>query len=200
MNPLNGEDLKVRPLSMTSVPKSIPRNVTSQVVWDVVKLDGVLTASATAVVENNFSYSLAQHPQASIWTQLFDQWALPFFSIEFDSLTTPGDQTTVPTLYTALDFDSANTINTIANIEDFGSSEASVMQPSVRVLRSVRPSTKNAVASSTSTPQAVLGGPVWIDSSFTTIPHYGIRSMLSISSALQVKTTSTLYFCFRNSI
>jgi len=185
---------------MVSVPKSIPRNVTSQVVWDVVKLDGVITANATTVAENNFSYSLAQHPQASIWTQLFDQWALPFFSIEFDSLTTPGNTSTTPTLYTALDFDSANTINTIANIEDFGSSEVMVMQPTARVLRSVRPSTKNAVASSTSTPQAVLGGPVWIDSAFTTIPHYGIRSMLSISSALQVRTTSTLYFCFRNSI
>jgi len=200
MNPLNQSDLRVKPLSLTNVPKSIPRNVTSQVVWDVVKLDGAITSSNTALVETNFSYALSNHPQVSSWTSLFDQWALPFFSVEFDSKIPPGFQYTPPTLYTALDFDSGSNIGTISALEDYGSCEAVAMEPGFRVLRSVRPSCKGVVGSGTGSPQAVLSGPVWCDSSYTNIPHYGIRSILGQSTAAVVGTTVTLWFCFRNTI
>lgn len=200
MNPLNQSDLRVKPLSLMNVPKVIPRGISSQVVWDVVKIDGTITGSSSGIVETNFNFGLSNHPQSTAWIALFDQWALPFFSVEFDSRTPPGFTTTTPMLYTALDFDSGNNVGSIQAIEDYGSAEATSMEPAARVLRSIRPSTKGAVGASVGSPQAVLNGPVWCDSAYTNIPHYGIRSIVSTTAPVVIGTTVTLWFCFRNTI
>jgi hypothetical protein len=202
MNPLNSTDLKVKPLSITSVPTKIPRNISSQVVWDVVKLDGTVNSSLTGISEANFGFALSNHPQASNWTSLFDQWAIPYASIEFDSRTPPGATFSPPLIYTALDFDGMNNLGSVQAIEDYGSCEAIVLQPQVRFIRSVRPSPKMAVGSSTGTPQATVSGPVWLDCAFTNVPHYGIRSIINISPSAMAfaGTTLTIYFCFRNTL
>jgi hypothetical protein len=202
MNPTNGADLKVRPLSASNVPTKIPRNIQSLIAWDSVKVTLVLTTNNTSLVETNFTGALNVHPQASAWQQLYDQWSIPQMTVEFDSMLPPG-ATVLPTvLYTALDFDNNNNIGSITAIEDFSSCEVVPMTAGRRTMRSVRPSVKliqglNGGGTSISGP----AGPMWVDSGQLTTSFYCIRSILAqATSSYNVNTTFTVWFCFRNQI
>jgi hypothetical protein len=53
MTPVNRADLGVRPPTY-SIPTTVPRQVSNQVVWDVVKVNTVITTSSSSIVETNF--------------------------------------------------------------------------------------------------------------------------------------------------
>lgn len=198
-NPTNKSDMKVRPPTIFNVPKSVPGNIATRVAWDSIKINGSNTFSGTAITEQNFSFTLSQHNQASSWAALFDQYSIPQVTIEWDSTIAPGATTTSPMIYTALDFDSDGALGSIARIEDFASSEAHSMTPQHRFMRSVRPTTKVQV--NTTTGNAPLGvlGPTWVDASDTTAKFFGIRSILGIGAG-SFNTTITIWYCFRNQI
>lgn len=199
MNPTNKSDLLVKPPSFLNVPKSIPRNIQGQVVWDTVKINFSITSTG-GLVETGFVASLAQHPQASTWAALFDQWSVPQFSVEFDSLLPPGSTTAPLTLYTALDFDSIGNVGSVAAIEDFSTCEVTAMQPQSRVVRSVRPSNKESVQLTNSTAAlAAANGPIWMDSAAPLGQFLGIRSLLT-GTAGAIQVIQTNYYCFRNQI
>jgi hypothetical protein len=169
------------------------------VVWDVVKIDGVIAAGSSAVVETNFLASLSLHPQSSAWTQLFDQWTIPQMSVSFMSVIPPGQTTTVPRLYTALDFDNNTPINTIVNIEDYSSCEVRSMEPGSSFVRSIHPCTKPTI----SVGSAVGVSRTWIDSGTSGAQFFGIRSILGAAGTAvnpAVSTTLTIWFAFRNQI
>jgi hypothetical protein len=202
MNPTNGSDMRVKPMSATNVPRRIPRNIQSLIAWDTVKVTLTLTTT-TGLVETNFTGALNVHPQASSWQGLFDQWSIPQMTVEFDSLLPPGSSVQPPMLYTALDFDNNANIGSITNIEDFSTCEAVPMTAGRRTMRSVRPSVKliqglNGGGTSISGP----AGPMWVDSGQLTTAFYCIRSILSpaVSTPVSINTTFTIWFCFRNQI
>lgn len=202
MNPLNTTDLQIRPLSLTNVPKRIPRNIQSQIVWDVVKLDLSDLSFTTTVVENNVQVTMGSNPQASQWVAIFDQYAIPYFTLISRSRQGPGNAVAPGMIYTALDFDSSGNIGTVANIQDFSSCEEQMMVSGSVVMRSVRPSCKGNVGSTGGTKTAAVDGPVWLDSGATDIPHFGIRSMLGpiIGASYGVQQEVVIYYCFRNTI
>jgi len=102
-------------------------------------------------------------------------------------------------LYTAIDFDNASAIGSIARIEDYSSSEAHSMYPQHRFMRSVRPCTKGSVQAGTGTSTSAVLGPTWVDSGDPTILFYGIRSIYGIGMG-SVNITTTIWYCFRNQI
>lgn len=198
-NPTNRSDLAIRPPSQFNVPKKVPRNVAAVIAWDSVKINSSNTFSTSAILEQNFSFSMSQHPQASSWLTLFDQYSIPQVTIEWDSTLPPGSTTSSPMLYTALDFDSVNNIGTIQRLEDFTSSEAHPMNPQHRFMRSVRPSTKDLVQTATGNSPAGVSGTIWVDSGEPTALFFGIRSILGIGTG-SVNITITIWYCFRNQI
>lgn len=201
MNPVKQSDLRVRPPSLLNVPSSVPRNIQRQIVWDVVKLQSLIPASTT-LVETNYLFTLTQNPQYTSWVSLFDQYSIPQVTIEFDSLTPPGDVGSSPTLYTALDFDNGNTLGSVSAILGYDTAESVVMAPQSRHMRSVRPSSKIAAQQSGGgSSQAVVSGPVWVDSTFASQNFYGIRSILtSLAPSTGVNVVTTIYFCFRGRV
>jgi hypothetical protein len=200
MYPTNAADLNIRPPSYTNVPRSIPRNVGRMVTWDIFKTDVQIVSGSAGIVETNFSFVITQNPQYGSWLTLFDQYCIPQVSIEFDSLTPPGQTYSSPVLYTALDFDNASTITNISAIEEYDSCEFMVMAPEKRHLRSVRPSTKGAVLTSGTSTTAAVSGPVWCDSGNNNVTHYGIRSLVQFYNAGSIKATITMYNAYRNHI
>lgn len=201
MTPLKRSDLLVKPMSMTNVPKSIPRNITSQIVWDVVKIDTSFMTSTSGLTEYNYSGSLSMHPQGTTWTQLFDQWSIPFMSYTMQSQIAPGSVNGPTTLYSALDFDNINALGSISTLEDFSSCEVMVMGQGAVNLRSVRPSCKLQTQFITGNGLSTVSGPVWCDSTTTTVVFNGIRHIFSATLSPQpILGTATLYFCFRNTI
>lgn len=199
MNPTKSSDLSLRPPSALNVPKSVPRNVSSIIVWDTVKIDSVITATTGGVTETNFVFQMLQHPQSSSWLALFDQYCIVQVSIEFDSAV-PNGSTAIPVrLYTAIDFDNAGNISTIQAIEDFSSCEVTPIVAGFRHLRTVRPCVKNTTQGSGSNSQSSLAR-MWIDSGSNDDQHYGVRSMIPASATAVVNVTQTIWYAFRNHI
>lgn len=197
-NPTNKTDMTVKPPTIFNVPKSVPRNIASRIAWDSVKINSSNTFSST-ILETNYSFTMSQHPQSSSWLTLFDQYSIPQVTIEWDSTLAPGATTSSPMLYTALDFDSDGALGSVQRIEDFSTSEAHCMTPQHRFMRSVRPTTKIQVnTTSGNSPLGVLG-PTWVDSSDATAKFFGIRSILGIGTG-SFNVTTTIWYCFRNQI
>jgi len=201
VNPQNSSDLAVNPPTH-NIPAVVPKLVSNRLAWDVVKVDFTLTPSTGGIVELNFSAALTDHPQASAWAQLFDQWCIPQFSVTFRSLESPGGTQSISILYTALDFDSVGTLGSIPAIEDYATCRLDTMTTGSTVTRSVRPCVKistGQVPGSGTNVNASLDR-VWQDSGATGTPWLGIRSMVSASNSSAITCTKTIWFAFRNQI
>jgi len=201
-DPFNSTDLSIKPMSSTNVPTRLPKNIASQIFWDVVKLDiGPLVTAVGSIVESGIQVRLNSNPQSSQLIALFDQYAIPFFSVVFRSNLPSGATTNASTLWTALDFDSVGAIGSIQAIGDFNSSRESLMTTGKTVMRSVRPSPKTSLASTGGTKTAGVEGPVWLDCGADDIPHYGVRWIASPSGGIyQISIECVIYMCFRNSL
>lgn len=104
---VNKSDLRIKPLRSTA-PSRVPKNVRASVVFDIVKFRQTVTTSTSSGTETNFSFSLSQHPQGTVWAQLFDQWCVVQASVSFYD---ESNTTITPIeLHTAIDFDSIGTI------------------------------------------------------------------------------------------
>jgi len=196
MAPTNRADLMVRPLGPT-IPDTVPRTISNKIAWDTFKTSVQLTFPTTGIVEINFSFNLASHPQASSWTSLFDQWCIPQASLRFESQY-PSSATFPPaTLFTALDFDSNSNLGMISAIEDFSTCAETVMSLGKTFVRTIRPCVKPQLGATASSGV----GRVWCDSSVTNTPWFCIRALGgSTGTSYTVNITSTVWFAFRNQI
>lgn len=202
-NPTNRADLRIRPPRQSNVPKRIPRNVASLLAWDSVKVETTIAVPTTGVTETNYVFSLSLHPQASSWELLFDQFCIPMATVVFESQLPPGATFAPAQLVTGLDFDNNTALSTVANLEDYSTSESKTMACGSRVMRSVKPIPKNVVSNSGSSSFTGVLGPQWLDCAGTgpNIPHFCIRSILEASSTTyNIKVTQTIWFAFRNQI
>jgi hypothetical protein len=200
MTPVSQADLAVRPPS-TRIPTSVPRNVSSRVVWDIVKIDTTITPSSSGLTETNFTAALQLHPQVSSWSALFDQWCIPQFSVTFRSLSAPGnDSGPVAVLYTALDFDSSGALGTVAKIEDFATCDVDNMTTGAVVTRSIRPCVKLSTQQTSTNVNATLARP-WQDTGAAGTPWFCIRSICSaVDPSDVILATLCIWFAFRNQI
>jgi hypothetical protein len=196
MAPQNKADLAVKPLSYR-VPLNVPRQVSNQVVWDVLKLFSAITIPTSGIVETNFPFFLSQHPQVSSWTALFDQWCIPQATVSFQSEIPPGSTANPAVFVTALDFDNVANVGSLSALEDFSTASVDQMSAARVVTRSIHPCVKlrsGATDSSAVTRQ-------WIDCASPAIAWYGVRSIGGVSSATYtVIAVTTIWFCFRNQI
>lgn len=198
MNPINRSDLSVKPPTSYNIPSTIPRNVASMVSWDTVKIDFSQTVSTSLISEFNDSFSLNNHPQASSWAALFDQWCIPQVTVCYRSLIPPGNTNAPAILYTALDFDNNTNIGTVANIEDFSTCQVHTMGDGAVVMRSIRPCSK--VTSTTGVGASDLARS-WHDSAFPGVSHTGFRAICSTAGSVYTITrTITIWYAFRNQI
>lgn len=169
--------------------------------WDIVKVTSTIAVPNTlgGITETNFAFSLASHPSASSWVSLFDQWFIPQFTVEFQSLMAPGSATSPATLYSALDFDNTANLGSLTLLEDFATCTSKVMHPQASFMRSVRPCTKPLIGSTTT----VGISRQWLDSSQSSTQNFGIRTITVgniASGTYSINVVSTIWFAFRNQI
>jgi len=197
MTPMSKADLAVRPPTSKNIPVNVPKQVSNQIVYDVVKLNQTITA-INGVVETNYAYSLGSHPQSASWAALFDQWCIPQFSVTFYSNMSVSSAATTPQFYTAIDFDNNTNITTLANIEDFSTCAVwNIGANNPEHTRSVKPCIK--ITAATTNNDAIARN--WCDSAVPAIPWYGIRSMLnSNATTYSVTSVATVWYAFRNQI
>lgn len=197
MLPANKADLRIKPPSLR-IPSKIPKNINSQITWDLVKIRSNSTTSVTGITEFNQNFSLNDHPQASSWQALFDQWCVPFASATVYSSEAPGSAGFVMELHSALDFDNNGNIGSLTAIDDFGTSQVDNLVLNKSVTRSIRPCIKLASGSQT---LAVMGRQ-WCDCGIPGTNWNGIRFIAAQGATVAVPFTVelTIVFAFRNSI
>jgi hypothetical protein len=193
------DDIRRRPANMTAnqVP---PYTLRNQIYWVQQSRHTTITGTGSSPVETNFQFALSDLIDASNLTALFDQYylhsVLAIFTFEALNEATLA---VIPTLYTAIDYDSANSISTVAAIEQYQSVLMSVCDRQQSVQRYVRPCIASA-AYNTSTNLVAAGVTrQWLDCDYSNILHFGIRSMvvaLANTSTINVELVYT--FGFRN--
>jgi hypothetical protein len=190
-------DLSIGP-SFDNPPNSIPKNLSNQLYWVKQKFNSsAITTSATLVVETNFSFSLSLLTQVADFTAVFDQYYIAAVNIVFESNVAPGASATFGQVYTALDFNSTNNINTVAAIESYDTCKVSNLRAGKVISRSVRPCVLSEVG-------GVATGGVerkWLDSSNTGILHFGIRCIVTATgTVISIVPVTTLWVAFRSVI
>lgn len=206
-NPTNRSDLAIRPPSVR-VPTSVPRTLANQLYWDNVKIYSTFSTSTSALTETNFSFQLAQNPQASTLATIFDQYTIVQASVSFQSLLPPGSTTNGVDIVTALDFDNVTTLGSLPALSDYSSAQAAGMLSNSVVLRSVRPCMKVATSTSGSLAPTSLAR-MWVDTTYNASGtgasagpvFYGIRSIMPATPAVyNIAVVQTIWYCFRNTI
>jgi hypothetical protein len=196
-NTVNKSDLIVRPPS-NSIPNRVPRSVSNQVFWDVVKSRATVTVSTSAITELNYSAALSAHPQASSFQAIFDQFCIPQFSVTWYNTTPPGGGQSEPILHTALDFDNIANLGSIANIDDYATCMVKNFPTGSSFTRSVQPCVKPTINATSSAGVTKM----WLDcSTASSVAHTGIRSIwetIQGSTSLVVVYEITIWFCFRS--
>lgn len=192
--PTNRGDLNLRPPGK-SCPNSVPRNVGSVVVWDIVKVRSTGSTSTSAVTELNFSAYLSLHPQATSWQTLFDQWSVPQMSVSIWSQSV-GSSIEV---HTAIDFDNVNALSSLAAIDDFESAQFASLYGAKIHTRSCKPCMKLSVPGNPYN-SSVLGRN-WCDCAQATTPWNGLRTIIApLASTGAIVYEFTIWFAFRNQI
>jgi len=197
MTPVNTADIRIKPPAYT-VPNRIPRAISNQVVWDVVRVNFTITTSIAAITETNFSFALGSHPQSTSWITLFDQWCIPQFSMTFYVNQSAGSAILSSQFYTALDFDNGALLGTVPLIEDFSTCAVWRNSPDEPThTRSVKPCIKTRG----STVDNSVIERTWVDSGSPNNPWFGIRTIADIASvAYTITAIATITFAFRNQI
>jgi len=190
-------DLALTRRSMRDVPSSIPKQISSQIVYDVVRLQQIVVTSLTLNVEQNFAFNFASHPESAQWAALFDQWCIPQVAVTFTSTEPPGSLGQSPVLTTAIDFDNTTSLGLSTTLlMEFENSQVVTLSPGMSHTRACRPCLKPTVSGGTGVDR------MWCDSAGTGSTWNGIRM---IANTTAVSTTSilcqqTLWFAFRNGI
>jgi len=182
-----------------NVPQRIPRQISAQIVWDVVRVSTNSSNSITGIVETNFSFNLSSHPEQAQWSALFDQWCIPQVAVSFTSTEAPGSTGNVPSLFTAVDFDNVTNLGSVTLIQEFENNQSVLLAPGMSHTRACHPCVKLSLASSGSS----FGvDKMWCDSSTPGATWFGLRSILGQSgvATVTIAVQQTLWFAFRNGI
>jgi len=182
-----------------NIVQTPPRNMSNQIYWAQLSYDTQFNVSGTVVSENNFYFRLADFTSASSLATVFDQYCIYGVTMSFSLVNAVNP---ILRLYTALDYDSASAIG-LSALQGYSSYEQCMLSTSTSHLRFVKPCLAPTISSTTPTDQSALVSRQWLDSNYTSIPHYGIRSIVGIAgvSSTQALEVSVTAICgFRNNI
>lgn len=191
-------DLNLTRQNFRNVPSSIPRQISSQIVYDVVRLEQVIGTSLAAIAEQNYAFTFASHPEVAQWAALFDQWCIPQVSVTFISLEPPGSLSPTPVLNTAIDFDSTAALGSVTLLLEFENAQVVSLGPGVSHTRACRPCLKPTVSGVANTGVDRM----WCDSANTGTVWNGIRGILNQGAVATINLLAqqTIWFAFRNGI
>jgi hypothetical protein len=158
----------------------------------------VITTLTTSDVTGNLSPQLDSHPQVASLKSLFDQWCIPQISASYMSRESPSGVAPITELHTAIDFDNSTGI-TLQQIDQFDNAQVDLLSFNKVVTRTCRPCCKIDVG-----PSGIPGGigRIWIDSSLSSLPWYGIRALFpqAVYAGNDIIMEATIWYAFRGRI
>jgi hypothetical protein len=155
-----------------------PKQIRNQMIWVQGKTQTQQTISNSAPTEKNFSFQFSDLASLVGLASFFDQYCI--YSVTAN--VTPDFEGAGSTLYTfgtcatAIDYDNVTNIGSLANIEAYASAVIFEMSSGQSLTRYLKPCVAPALYTSGASFSGYGVQRLWIDSSVTTVPHYGFRS------------------------
>jgi hypothetical protein len=202
-NSLRRPDTQVWNMGSQSLPAQRANAYTDNrpyIVKQFVEFGPVSTSSAGGEVDFGIAFNLGQLTQASSWTSVFDQYRIK----EIELWMTPTTSTATVgnsnfdsyRVYSVIDYDddsstAASSLLQYENVCDTGRNEG--------VYRKWRPHMASQLATSGGVALAQNIPSTWINSSQTTVKHYGFKcAQLSTSTSTVIQLRARFTVEFRN--
>jgi len=197
-------DLRQKQPSFNLV-QSPPKNFLNAIHWIKDSFNWSTTISGAAgVTELNQAFNLGQCANATAVASLYDQYCI--YSVHTKIMMTGNAIITAAVsygqLYTALDYDNASNITTVSAIQQYSSVESSEIYPGKSYERYLKPCVGNIIGSSNGSAVTTNPARLWVNSSSTSQPHYGLRTINVGNSTAQtygLDAVSTFVIGLRNS-
>jgi hypothetical protein len=181
-----------------------PRSVRNQIYWIQGKNHFQTTISNSVPTEYNFGFTFADLADLVGLAAFFDQYCIYSVTVNL----TPDFEGAGSTLYTfgtvatAIDYDNVNNVGTFAQVESYASCVIQELTSGQSLQRYIKPCVAPALYSSSAAFSGYGVNRMWVDSSVTSVPHYGFRSLFisNTVSGLSVSFDVNYIVGLRNNI
>jgi hypothetical protein len=144
-----------------------------------------------SILEVNATWRLADHPQYTSWTALFDQYCILKAELKYIST----QNSVVVEIHSAIDYDDSGTLGSITLIDSFNTVKVVALLGSHSFTRTVFPTIKTDVEGTS----GVGVQQVWLDQADATVIHYGHRLIVpATSSSVTFTEEVRVWYAFRN--
>lgn len=142
---------------------------------------GIITPSVTLETFTSYTFTLGALPDSTEFTALFDQYRIMQVRMEFTPLFTDTSATVAyPPLYTAIDYDDANSV-TGAQINEY---DSVMFTPTGTYFeRTFNPRIALAAYSGAFTSFGQPKAGFWLDCASPSVVHYGLKTVMPVSGA-----------------
>jgi len=194
-------DLVSKPQNFNIVQKP-PRNMFTQTFWiQLSQGDTTITSNLSAPVEANSVFAMVNLNGASAYLAAFDQYCIYSVVTTYSYSTESFSSSQNVRVHTALDYDSIATIGLPA-LQSFSTYEAFTIAPDTSGMRYIKPCIADFQVQGTVTPVPSGVSRRWVDSGYSSVSHYGIRTILgpTPSGTVSVIIAVTAVIGLRNGI
>jgi hypothetical protein len=194
----------VRSMPSWQLTQTPPRSIRNQLYWLQGKTSTTVSISNSVPTQANVSFQLADLTDIVGLSGFFDQYCIYSVTVNV----TPDFEGAGSTLYTfgsvatAIDYDNVGTLGALHNILAFGSCVVNEMTSGQSLQRYIKPCVAPALFNSSAAFSGYGVGRLWVDSSDTSVPHYGFRSFFTANtvSGLSVTLDCNYVVGFRNNV
>lgn len=197
------DHLIVSDLSYRPTPASFnarpPRNLLSQVYFVRQDYNTTTTTNTTTITESNYYWAASSYMlQFTSYLAVFDQYYLHSVVATVANLSSNSGVSSLPQVYTAIDFDNTANLGSLAAIQAYGTCNADILAPGGSVTRIIMPCNQLRLGSS----DASGISRSWCDSANTGVAFYGYRLIANNTPAAAtiMELTFSMIWAFRNNI
>jgi len=184
--------------------QSPPRNFLSIPHWVQGKVNFSVTLSNTVPVESNQQFNLGQVTDLVGLAGFFDQYCIWAVTVSISPLFEGAGSAlySFGTCVTAIDYDNISNVGAQAAVLAFGTAVVSELNVDSSIQRVIQPTVAPALYTSGASFSGYGVERAWVDSSVTTVPHYGLRAIFNGNtvSGCMVAFDVNYVFGFRNNM
>jgi len=175
-----------------------PRSLNNQIYFCRQEYATTVTTNTTTITEANYSFTAQNNMgQVGSFLAIFDQYFLDSVVFTISNVSSNTGVSSLPQVYTAIDFDSAANVG-IATIVNFSTCNVTVLGSGKSLTRIIRPCLQGSASGNT----AALVARTWVDSAYSGVGFYGLRTIINNTPAAAVllDVSYSCIWAFRNNI
>jgi len=197
-------DLGRRPQSML-LTQHPPKKIQDQIHWvqtSTLNLATLPAGPGGSLLEFNQAFQIGSIPFSSAWVSVYDQYCIYSVMVRITAESTGASSASLGRITTAIDYDSVQAVGSETSLLGFASAISSELTLGKSYERYIKPCVTLNTGTGPSTTVSGSGvARLWLDSAFSSIPHYGFRAILAgnLGNTCTISMHITWTVGFRNS-